>query len=206
MILAGSGISFPLSPSGWPWPSQCSSSARMASAVASENPSLQRDLGAAVTARRSSATGSRGPRCGSLAGARPGHQRSVGRHGLQRPHERRHRPRPVDQLRRPLRLLVVGAEQRRHVRRVRRAPGVLEQQRIEQVRSGARRRARARRPGACRSGTTARRAPAALPRRCRGRWTTRRSARTARSRGSRPSPESIGARRCETTGVAARTV
>ena len=44
-------------------------------------------------------------------------------------------PRPVDPLRRALSHVVVGSEQRRHPRRVRRAAGVLEQQCVEQVRA-----------------------------------------------------------------------
>ena len=49
---ASSGMSSPRSPRGWPPPSQCSSSARIASAVSLDRPSFTRDLGAAVAARR----------------------------------------------------------------------------------------------------------------------------------------------------------
>ena len=101
-------------------------------------PELERDLGAAVTARlhqrpRNVAfVADRSQPAGAVD------QRSVRSHGLDRPRERRQRTRPVHQLGRMLRRLIVRAEQRGHVRRVRRAPGVLQQQRIEQVRSHGR--------------------------------------------------------------------
>jgi hypothetical protein len=53
----------------------------------------------------------------------------------QRPHESREPARPVHALRRALRHVIVRAEQGRHPGRVRRATGVLEQQRVEQVRA-----------------------------------------------------------------------
>ena len=48
---ASSGISSPARPRGWPRPSQCSSSARIASAVRSERPIRLRDLRAPLAAR-----------------------------------------------------------------------------------------------------------------------------------------------------------
>ena len=62
-------------------------------------------------------------------------ERAARRDGAQRPHERRQPSRPVDALGGPLGDVVVGAEQRRHLRRVRRAARVLEQQRVEQARA-----------------------------------------------------------------------
>ena len=84
--------------------------------------------------------------------------------GPPRPHERRRAAAPSPRASRSAWPAVVGAEQRRHARRVGRAAGVLQQQRVEEVRARAGRRARSPRPRACRSGTSARRAPAAGPR------------------------------------------
>ena len=66
----------------------------------------------------------------------PRARRAPGRDRLDRPHERREGPRPVDALGAVLGLVVVGSEQRRHVRGVCRAAGVLEKQRVEEVRPG----------------------------------------------------------------------
>ncbi len=102
---------------------------------------LARDLSALVAPRRHQRL-----RHGTLVADRPQTlglrpQRPSGGDAPRRPHERRQRARPVNELRCPLGHLVVGTKQRRHVRRVGRAPGVLQQQRVEQIRPRVRRQA-----------------------------------------------------------------
>ena len=95
--------------------------------------------------------------------------------------------RPVDALGRALGLAVVGAEQRRHALRVGRAAGVLEQQRVEEVRA----------VGVGRPISSASRMPimherrrgrAAGPRSCRARRRASRRRRTARCPHARDRP------------------
>ena len=99
-------------------------------------PDQQRDLGAAVAAcphqraRHLALVLDRPEPLGAAA------QRCAGGDGADRPHEGRQRARPVDALGGALGDVVVGAEQRGHPGRVRRAARVLEQQRIEQVGAG----------------------------------------------------------------------
>jgi hypothetical protein len=64
----------------------------------------------------------------------PSPQRAPRSDRPQRPQQRRQAPGPVDPLGRALGDVIVGAEQRRHLGRVRRAAGVLEQQGVEQPR------------------------------------------------------------------------
>ena len=131
-----SGISSPRSPRGWPPPSQCSSSARIASAVSALKPSMSaisapRSQRAAISARVTSPSVLDRAAAGRRASAasRPARRSAA---TTRTPGSR------ADQstrLERPLRDVVVGAEQRGHPRRVRRAAGVLEQQRVEEVRA-----------------------------------------------------------------------
>ena len=158
-----SGIWSPSSQRGWPWPSQCSSSARIASAVPSDRPimraiSAPRSHRACISERVTSPSSLIASRRSSLtfgdsfgATARTDH-RNAG--SLSR---------PVGALAAALELVVVGAEQRRHPRRVRGAAGVLEQQRVEQVRPRFGVEPQLVAPAAFRSGTTAARGRAAHP-------------------------------------------
>ena len=89
-----SGISSPRSPRGWPPPSQCSSSARIASAVSASRPSSS-----AISAPRSQrACISARVTCALVLDREqpvdPRAQRAAGRDGAQRPHERGE-PRPT---------------------------------------------------------------------------------------------------------------
>ena len=179
---ASSGISSPRRPRGWPRPSQCSSSARIASAV-----SVVRPIRSAISAPRSqrACISERVTSPSSLIALQPPAavaQRPVGRDRAQRPHEGGQLAGPVDALGRALGDVVVGAEQRRHAGGVRRAAGVLEQQRVEQVGAGRWRRARAPARAACRSGTSGARGRAARPRSGRARRRARRRPRTAGSK------------------------
>ena len=93
------------------------------------------DLGAAVAAGLHEALGDLALVPDPLQVGHAGAQRPAGRDGPPRPQERLERARPVDELGRALGRLVVGAEQHRHPLGVGRAAGVLEQQRVEEVRA-----------------------------------------------------------------------
>ena len=161
---ASSGISSPRRPSGWPRPSQCSSSARIASAV-----SVLRPISSAISAPRSqrACISRRVTSPSSLIALQPPAavaQPAVGGDRAQRPHEGRQLAGPVDALGRALGDVVVGAEQRRHASGVRGAAGVLEQQRVEEIGAGRGVEPELLRPAACRSGTSGARGRAAPPR------------------------------------------
>ena len=94
-----------------------------------------RDLGAAVTARLHQRARHLALVADRSQTRRAVSERALGRHRADRPHERRPLARPVDALGGALGHVVVGTEQRRHLGRVRRAAGVLEQQRVEEIRA-----------------------------------------------------------------------
>ena len=95
----------------------------------------ERDLGAAVAARLHQRAGDLALVLDRQQPVEPAADAAAGRDRAQRPQQRRQLARPVDALGGALGDVVVGAEQRRHPRRVRRAAGVLEQQRVEEVRA-----------------------------------------------------------------------
>ena len=135
---ASSGISSPRSPNGWPLPSQCSSSARMPSAVSGSRPSRS-----AISAPRSQrASISERVTCPSSLIARSRAARARNEPSgatIRSDHTNAGKARDqFERFARALGLVVVGAEQRGHLGRVRRAARVLHQQRVEQLRAGRR--------------------------------------------------------------------
>jgi hypothetical protein len=97
-------------------------------------PEHQRDLGAAVAACLHQGPGHLALGLDRQQPVQAGTEAAARRDRPHRPHERRQASGPVDALGRALGDVIVGAEQRRHLRRVGRASGVLEQQRVEQPR------------------------------------------------------------------------
>ena len=164
-IRPSSGISSPRRPSGWPPPSQCSSSARIAVCGGLRQLEHARDLGAALAARAdhlardlvllrdARASGAPWP-AATPPGATLRHVYSASGAGA----------RPVDELHRALGRVVVGREQRRQPRGVARAARVLEQQRVEERRALLLAEPELLGRGACRSRSCGRRGRAARPR------------------------------------------
>src|SRR5918998_5509237 len=137
-ILARSGTSSPLRPSGWPLPSQCSSRDRMARAVSSGKP-MRRVISAPRSQRicMSSRDAFRPPTANSYI--RPALSSNDPSGLAARRVERRARQAgPVDGLHLPLEFYVVGVEEGGHLGGVARTAGVLEQEGVEERRTGLR--------------------------------------------------------------------
>ena len=95
-IRASSGISSPRSPRGCPPPSQCSSSARIASAVSRSKPDHARDLGPALAARLHQRVGHLPLVLDRQQPLRRAADAAAGRDRADRPQERGQPARPVD--------------------------------------------------------------------------------------------------------------